>query len=319
MGGTPSVPVAEGIAAASAGGRVKVNTPEFEMEINTRGGTITSVFLQHYPKQIDRPEVKLSLFEPAPPRLYIAQSGLIGAGPDLAPTHETVFTAEQTEYVMADGQDSLRVTLTWAHPSGVEVRKHFGFTRGSYVVTVDQEVVNGAGEAWSGRRYGQLQRMEVAEEGQSSFMYTYLGGAYYTPEDKYRKYTFEDMVEAPLAVDASEGWVSMLQHYFVSAWIPPAEETDHFYSKVLSGGRYVIGSYSPTVSVPPGGNHVFSSKLYVGPKLQTELEKVAPGLDLTRDYGWLAVIAQPMFWIIQQIHKLVGNWGWAIIIFTILL
>jgi YidC/Oxa1 family membrane protein insertase len=329
-----AVPVApannEGVPAAPGGAipsrpqtadadRIRVTTDEFYMEIDTRGGTVSKVELQQYPLDIDAPERKLTLFEPAPPRLHIAQSGLIGADPALAPTHEAVFRAEQTEYRMPDGQDSLRVTLTWAHPSGVEVRKHFDFRRGSYEVAVDHEVLNSTDQPWSGRRYGQLQRMEVAEEGQSSFVYTYMGGAYYTPDKKYQKYSFDDMKEQALNKDVAGGWIAMLQHYFVSAWVPPSEETDHFYSKVLGGDRYVIGSYSPSVTVAAGSTHVFPSTLYVGPKLQSELEQVAPGLDLTRDYGWLAVIAQPMFWIIAQIHNVVGNWGWAIIIFTILL
>ena len=330
-GAVPVAPVtSEGVPAAPGGAipsraqaadadRVRVTTDEFVMEIDTRGGTVSRVELQQYPLDIDSAERKLTLFEPLPPRLHIAQSGLIGADAALAPTHEAVFRAEQTEYRMPDGQDNLRVTLTWQHPSGVEVRKHFGFTRGSYEVTVDHEVVNATDQPWSGRRYGQLQRMEVAEEGQSSFVYTYMGGAYYTPEKKYQKYSFDDMKEQALSKDAAGGWIAMLQHYFVSAWIPPSEETDHFYSKVLGGDRYVIGSYSPSVTVAPGSTHVFPATLYVGPKLQSELEQVAPGLDLTRDYGWLAVIAQPMFWIIDQIHNVVGNWGWAIIIFTILL
>jgi YidC/Oxa1 family membrane protein insertase len=167
--------------------------------------------------------------------------------------------------------------------------------------------------------YGQLQRMEAKEEGQSAFMYTYQGGAIYSPEDHYQKVSFDDMVDSPLGRDVSNGWVAMLQHYFVSAWIPPAENAEHFYSKALSGGRYVIGTYSPAVTVPPGETGRLSKGLYVGPKLQSQLETVAPGLDLTRDYGWLAVIAQPMFWLLDQIHRVVNNWGWAIIIFTILL
>lgn len=314
-GSTPTVPTVGQIS----GDRVRVVTDEFEMEIDTKGGTISTARLRKYPLVIDVPENTLQLFDPLPPKLYIAQSGLIGADAETAPTHEAVFTAEQSEYTMGPDADTLQVTLTWRHDSGVEVRKHFGFTRGSYEVSVQQEVVNGSESAWSGRRYGQLQRMEVAEEGQSSFVYTYMGGAYYTPENKYKKIGFDDMTEQTLSLDVTGGWVAMLQHYFVSAWVPPADEMDHFYTKVLSGNRYVIGSYSPSVTIQPGASHTFPSRLYVGPKLQSQLEVVAPGLDLTRDYGWLAVIAQPMFWLISKIHNVVQNWGWAIIIFTILL
>ncbi len=330
--GVPTAPVADASApqvpgampavpspGLVSGDRVRITTDLFDMEIDTKGGTISTARLRKYPLVIGVPENTLQLFDPQPPRLYIAQSGLIGADAELAPTHEAVFTAEQTEYTMGPDADTLQVTLTWRHESGVEVRKHFGFTRGSYEVSVKQEVVNESQTAWSGRRYGQLQRMEVAEDGQSSFVYTYMGGAYYTPDKKYKKFSFDDMTEQALSQDVTGGWVAMLQHYFVSAWLPPAEETDRFYSKVLSGNRYVIGSYSPSVTIQPGASHTFPSRLYVGPKLQSQLEQVAPGLDLTRDYGWLAVIAQPMFWLISKIHDVVQNWGWSIIIFTILL
>jgi len=313
--GTPS---GDTSGTASASAQVKVRTDVFDMVIDTRGGTVSSAHLREYPVHLDDTEEKLQLLAPEP-RLFIAQSGLLGIEAELAPTHEAVFSADQTEYEMADGSDSLTVTLTWQHPSGVTVNKHFHFTRGTYVIRIDQEVVNGGAEPWSGRGYRQLQRTKVAEENQNAFMYTYMGGAIYTPGDKYHKVKFEDMAEKDLSVDAKGGWVAMLQHYFVSAWIPPSDQDEHFYSKALSGDRYMIGTYSPTVSVQPGSSHTFSSNLYVGPKLQSQLEKAAPGLDLTRDYGWLAVIAQPMFWLLDAIHKIVNNWGWAIIIFTILL
>jgi YidC/Oxa1 family membrane protein insertase len=312
---SPGKPVLE----TGAAGRVHVVTDLFDMQIDTRGGTISSVLLRDFPVSLDRPDEKLRLFGPVPPRFFIAQSGLIASDAALAPTHEAEFTAQQTEYVLADDSDTLAVTLTWRHESGVEVLRHFRFQRGSYVVVVENEVINGGPAPWAGRMYGQLQRTQVEEEGQSTFMYTYMGGAIYSPEDKYQKFSFDDMVEKPLSRDVTGGWVAMLQHYFVSAWIPPADIDQHFYSKVLPGERYVIGAYSPSVTVQPGETHRFSKALFVGPKLQDQLEQAAPGLDLTRDYGWLAVIAQPMFWLLDQIHKLVNNWGWAIIIFTILL
>jgi YidC/Oxa1 family membrane protein insertase len=312
---SPGQPVLE----TGAAGRLHVVTDLFDMQIDTRGGTISSVLLREFPVSLDRPDEKLRLFGPVPPRFFIAQSGLIASDAALAPTHEAEFSAQQTEYVLADDSDTLVVTLTWRHESGVEVLRHFRFQRGSYVVVVENEVINGGPEPWAGRMYGQLQRTQVEEEGQSTFMYTYMGGAIYSPEDKYQKFSFDDMVEKPLSRDVTGGWVAMLQHYFVSAWIPPADIDQHFYSKVLPGERYVIGAYSPAVTVQPGETHRFSKALFVGPKLQDQLEQAAPGLDLTRDYGWLAVIAQPMFWLLDQIHKLVNNWGWAIIIFTILL
>jgi len=280
---------------------------------------LSSARLRAFPVEIDKPDNPLTLFSSEPASLFIAQSGLIGSAADLAPAHDALFSAEQTAYQLSDGEDELKVTLTWKNDSGIEVRKHFQFARGSYVVRVDHEVLNNAATAWVGRSYGQLQRVKPPSSGKSAFMYTFTGGAFYSPEHKYKKVKFEDMEKESLSSDVAGGWLAMIQHYFFSAWIPPADRTDHFYTKVLSGERYVIGAYSPAITVEPGESHVFSSELYAGPKLQSYLETVAPGLVLTRDYGWLAVIAQPMFWVLSSIHDLVKNWGWAIIIFTVLL
>jgi YidC/Oxa1 family membrane protein insertase len=316
----PQTPRLVGDANADSGdAKIRVQTDLFDIVIDTRGGTVSSAHLRDYPRTLDNQYDKLQLLAPAPPKFFIAQSGLLGAAEGLAPAHTALFQSEQSEFRMTDDQDELTVTLTWTHESGVIVNKHYRFTRGSHNIQVDHEVINNGPEIWSGRDYGQLQRVQTDEEGQSAFMYTYMGGAFFSPDKKYQKVSFDDMKDSNLAVDVSGGWVSMLQHYFVAAWIPPSDATHHSYTKVLSADRYVIGNYPPSVSVAPGASHTFTSHLYVGPKLQRELETVATGLDLTRDYGWLAVLAQPMFWLLDQIHKLVNNWGWAIIIFTILL
>jgi len=317
--GDAQTPGADVALVAPASAKIHVVTDLFDLQIDTRGGTVSSAYLREYPLTIDNPDRTLRLLAPEPPRFFIAQSGLLGTSEELAPNHEAMFTSAQAEYEMAEGADSLVVTLTWRSDSGIEVNKHYRFKRGNYLITVDHEVINNSGEPWAGRDYRQLQRSQVDEEGQSMFMYTYMGGALYTPEEKYQKVSFEDMAEKTLNRDATGGWVAMLQHYFVSAWIPPSDRQEHFYTKAPGSNRYLIGGYSPTVTIAPGDVHNFSANLYVGPKLQDHLEAAAPGLDLTRDYGWLAVIAQPMFWVLDAIHDLVKNWGWAIIIFTILL
>jgi YidC/Oxa1 family membrane protein insertase len=153
----------------------------------------------------------------------------------------------------------------------------------------------------------------------SQFLYTYTGGAIYTPEEKYEKISFEDMESSKLSMEVKGGWVGMLQHYFLGAWVPPAEETDHFYSNVLPGQRYVLGAYTPSISLAAGGSHIFSSGFVAGPKLQDELEAIAPGLDLTVDYGWLTVLAKPIFWLLKSIQGVVLNWGWSIILLTLII
>jgi YidC/Oxa1 family membrane protein insertase len=219
---------------------------------------------------------------------------------------------------MDEEEDELTVDLYWSH-DGIHVTKRFIFRRGSYQVEVQHLVQNRSGSSWSGREYRQLLRSPIGEDGTSRFLYTYTGGAIYSPEEKYEKISFDDMEEKKLSLDVSSGWVAMLQHYFIGAWVPTPAEKNHFYSNVLSGERYQIGAYSPLVNVASGSNHQFSSSLVVGPKLQDRLREIAPGLDLTVDYGWLTILAQPIFWLLNKLHSLIGNWGWAIIALTILI
>lgn len=327
----PSAPVAEGTAsqgtipaaAAEAGSdtrKVKVVTDLYTLQIDTKGGNVVDLLLNEYPVSLEEKDKKFQLMRPVPPNLFVSQSGLIGAKDGDAPTHESQYRAEQELYRMPEDKDQLDVVLRWSNDAGVEVAKRFHFQRGTYLVTISHEVKNGSGASWTGREYRQLLRGKPSErEGDAKFVYTYTGGAIYSPDEKYEKISFDDMEEASLSRDVKGGWIAMLQHYFLGAWIPPAEETDHFYSNVLPGERYVLGAYTPSVSVPAGGSHTFSSGFLAGPKLQDELEKIAPGLELTVDYGWLTVIAKPIFWLMKQIHSLVGNWGWSIILLTLVI
>ncbi|MCP4815517.1 MAG: membrane protein insertase YidC, partial [Planctomycetaceae bacterium] len=155
--------------------------------------------------------------------------------------------------------------------------------------------------------------------GGSAFMYTYTGAAIYTPDNKYEKIAFDDMEESKLSLDVTGGWIAMLQHYFIGSWVPQPDEENHFYTEVYSGQRYAVGSYTPSVTVAKGADYTFNSSLVAGPKLQNELKEIAPGLDLTVDYGWLTILAQPIFWLLGKIHSLVGNWGWSIIFLTMLI
>ena len=299
--------------------RVRMRTDVLDVEIDTRGGTIASALLNAYPLSSHEPDRKFQLLFPTGPSFFVAQSGLFNNPDDVAPTHEALFTASQDEVVLADGKNEVSVDLVWTHPSGVEVTKRYTLRRGSYQIDVAQIVRNNGEAPWSGREYRQLLRTEPPASSQSRFMYTYTGGAAYTPDDKFRKYPFGELAEGKLDKDVTDGWVGMIQHYFATAWIPPRGEADHFYGKKVGDQKYAIGLYGPAVTVPAGQTHTFSGALYAGPKLQDQMAATATGLDLTVDYGWLAVIAQPMFMILSWIHKLVGNWGWTIIIFTILI
>ncbi|MCB1857493.1 MAG: membrane protein insertase YidC [Gammaproteobacteria bacterium] len=314
------VTTSEGTGSApSKGQTVFVETDLYSMEIDSQGGNIKSVHLKQYPVSLEQPDVKFQLLRSSPPNLFVAQSGLISSSAETAPTHEALYHAKQQTYSM-DAADSLKVELFWKGETGVQVTKRYYFSRGSYLVTVEHLVENGSTSNWDGREYRQLIRSQPAENsGDSQFLYTYTGGAIYSPDEKYEKIKFEDMEEKPLSRDVSGGWISMLQHYFLGAWIPPAGEVEHFYTNVLPDKRYVLGAYTQPVSVAPGNSHIFKTGFVAGPKLQDELEAIAPGLELTADYGWLTVLAKPIFWLLKAIHEVIGNWGWSIIILTLII
>jgi YidC/Oxa1 family membrane protein insertase len=298
---------------------VSVETDLFKAEFSKRGGTLVSLYLRDYSINPDTPDQKFRLLKQTEPNLYIAQSGLIGSEKELAPTHESLFTTEQSAYKLDDASNELSVEFRWSHPSGVEVTKTYKFTRGKYLIDAVQTVKNDSRNNWTARAYTQLQRSEPYEPGKSSFIYTYTGGAYYTPEQKYEKVSFEDMTDSKLNLEVTDGWIALLQHYFVGAWIPPRAEQQHFFTNYLPGPRYLIGMYTDAVTVSTGATHSFKASLYVGPKLQNELANVAPGLELTVDYGWLTILAKPIFWLLDKLHSLVNNWGVAIILLTILI
>jgi len=317
VGSTPAVSVQPAAATANM---AKVITDLYTLEIDTKGGNIVNLLLNEYSVSLEKKDEKFQLLRPIPPNLFVSQSGLIGAGEGDAPTHESQYQAEQELYRMPEGSDELNVSMRWNNAAGVEVIKHFHFKRGTYLVRVSHEVKNNSGADWSGREYRQLLHGKPSErEGDAKFVYTYTGGAIYSPAEKYEKISFDDMEGSALNREVKDGWIAMLQHYFLGAWVPPSEQMNHFYSNVLPGERYVLGAYTPPVSIPAGGSHTFTSGFLAGPKLQDELEQIAPGLELTVDYGWLTVIAKPIFWLMKQIHSLVGNWGWSIILLTLVI
>jgi len=297
---------------------IDVETDLFKIRIDTTGGDLRQADLLAYPETTAADSPPFRLLNDTLPHLFVIQSGL-RASVGTEPTHHVVYTPEQTSYRMTANDDELVVPLTWRSPEGVEVIKRYVFHRGSYAIDLQHEVRNQSGVDWHGRQYRQLQRTQVAETAQSSFIYTYMGGVIYSPEEKYEKIKFEDMVEANLDRTITDGWAAMLQHYFLGALIPARGEADRYYTKTLSNARYVIGMISPGQTVAAGDSAIYETKIFIGPKLQDEMKQVAPGLELTVDYGLLTVLAQPVFWLLQKIHSLVGNWGWAIVFVTMLI
>jgi YidC/Oxa1 family membrane protein insertase len=316
-----AVPAAPG-GEVSQGRRIKVVTDALNLEIDANGGDIRQVDLTNYPLNKDKPE-PVRLLDDQAATLFVAQSGFLGEA-GTVPNHHVPWTAAATEYRLAEGQDELRVPLTWTDGKGVQVTKTYAFKRGSYLVGMEQEVSNRSENVWKGAQYTQLQRKEPEKKAGSAFSASsadraYVGGVLYTPEDKYEKISFDDMQDKNLKRDSKSGWVAMIQHYFMAAWIPADGVDEHFYTQSAGEKRYVIGVLSPAVEVEPGATQKLEARLYAGPKLQRVLENVTPGLELTVDFGSLTFIAKPIFWLIEQFHKLFNNWGWAIIFATLVI
>jgi len=296
-----------------------VETDLLKLEISRQGATIVSAWLKDYAVTAGDSGTRFRLFKPSPPSMFIAQSGLLGGEQGQLPTHQATFSGTRDHFALGPNENELVVELLWTHPSEVEVKKRYRFRRGSYVVGLEQVVTNNTGSSLTVRSYEQFQRTELIDPNASRFLYTYTGGVYYSPEDKYTKESFGDMRDKKLRRVVSDGWIAMIQHYFMSAWIAPPGAQETFYTNVLDGPRYIIGQYSEPATLPPGVTHSFENRLFIGPKLQDTLASIAPGLELAVDYGWLTVLAQPIYWLLSKIYVVVGNWGWAIIILTILI
>lgn len=310
--------IGERIGSDGPTGAIVVETDVLKLRISPEGGTITDAWLKDYAVHADQPNDPLQLLKAQPPNMFVAQSGLLGAEPDLVPTHQARFVAKQDRYDLGDANE-LTVELVWDSSSDIRVIKRYHFQRGRYLVNVSQEVQNNGPEPLALRSYNQLQRTELHSQSESKFIRTYTGGVYYSPDEKYKKESFSDMEKGKLERDVVGGWIAMIQHYFMSSWIPPADQVQTFYTNVVGEKRYIIGMYSPAFVIPVGGTQTFSDRLFVGPKLQETLASIAPGLELAVDYGWLTILSQPIFWVLNKIHGVVGNWGWAIVILTILI
>ncbi len=294
------------------GRKVVVRTDNLLVEINTLGGDIQRVELLHHKDAIDKNK-PLVLIQQREDLTYIAQTGLIGEG---LPTHNTLLTSESDEYHLTDGKDSIVVKLV-ASPT---ISKVLTFHRGSYLIDVGYEIENKGSLPLSTSAYYQLVRNEGASTGESKMVPTYTGPAIYTEQEKFQKVEFSSIEKNKVNYpkNADNGWVAMLQHYFVAAWLPADKINREYYSKSLGNKLYSIGAILPVTTIAPGQKGGISASLYVGPAT-SKLDVIAPGLDRTVDYGWLTIIATPLFWLLTQIQSWVQNWGAAIIILTILI
>jgi YidC/Oxa1 family membrane protein insertase len=300
------------------GQRAVVETDVMRATIDGNGGDLRELQLLPYREMEDKNEV-FTLFEDDETRPYLAQSGLVGK--DL-PTHRSVYQLNPGTYRLSGGAAQLEVPLVWSDAAtGVRVEKTYIFKRGSYQIEVRTRVINGGSVPVDLTPYFQFTRHGEAPRGSSFFLHTYTGPAFYTDANKFQKVTFKAIQEGKAEFDktADNGWVGMVQHHFVSAWLPEGNVKREYFARTTGDGLYSAGVILAEGTLAPGQQKTFTVPLYAGPQTQTVLEKTAPGLDLARDYGWLTPLAYPIFWSLQQIERLVGNWGWAIIILTILL
>ncbi|ANB19807.1 membrane protein insertase YidC [Dokdonella koreensis] len=345
------VPVTAQPEPAAAGQRIVVTTDVLRVEIDTRGGSVVVADLLAYPKQPKQPE-PVRLLDDSTTGYFVANSGLVSAqGAPAAPDHNAVFSAAATDYAFAAGQERIEVPLTWQGESGLTVSKVYTFERGSYVIGQRQEIRNAGAAPWTGNAYRELRRVPLVVDtrGLKGYtnpeQYSFTGAAWYSPQHKFQKFAFDKFKNDPVnigvvplpegerwawrdwwlkrvKVPADAGWIAQVQHYFFAAWIPSGNEASEFSRAELpnpAGTRYLIRAVAPSTTVAPGETRVLDARLYVGPKLQSTLDDIAPGLSLTANYGIFTFISAPLHWVLDKLHALTGNWGFAIILLVLLI
>lgn len=302
-------------AAPSEAKKIKVKTDLFEAEISPVGGDISRLSLLKHPDGVDQTKPLVLFQRGAGTHNYVAQSGLLGAG---LPNHNTSFVAEQESYELAANADKVQVRLKAEGTAALQVTKVITFHKNSYLIDVAYELENSGQQAIAASSYFQLVRDSVPPAGSSMFLPTFTGPAVYTDKEKFQKVAFADIEKGKTehVKQAGDGWIGMLQHYFVAAWLPEEKTGREYFTRKLDGDMYSAGMVLPETVVQPGQKAVVSTRLYAGPA-KSDLDEIAPGLGLTVDYGWLTVIAAPLFWVMSLFYDWTGNWGIAIILLTI--
>jgi len=326
MGFTDIVPSLEGddvtqavVSVPVARNLVTVTTDVLVVKIDTLGGDIVSVALPKFPEKLETPEIPFVLVDPK--NSYVAQSGLIGpSGTDKKGTRPT-FTADRMSFEMGSAPE-LTVTLSTVQLDGTTILKNYHFTRGDYLVDVDYQITNLGESAWKGGLFAQIKRdgqSPVSSSENLMGMQPYVGGATRSDDEFYRKLEFDDLEEEPYKLTLDEGYIAMVQHYFVSAWVPRELSGNTYRGRKLKDQDiYIFGLTTAPVTIEPGDTGTIGASFYAGPKDQYRLEEIATGLELTVDYGFLWWLAQPLFFMLTAIHSFVGNWGLAIIGLTII-
>ncbi len=311
--GSPVAPVVA--APVSTAETFTVTTDLLKATISAQGGDVVALELLRY-KEHDNKDKTFVLFDAK--HKYLAQAGLTNG----LPFHRTVFKRVAGESSLTENANELKIRLEAPEENGFKVAKILTFKRGSYQIDVAWEIFNGNDKAITPHAYFQLQRDDVAPAGETAMVSTFTGPAVFTDAEKYQKVDFSAIADnkAKFAKTADNGWLAMVQHYFVAAWVPKEKTQREFYMHKVEGSNvFLTGVIVPIGEIAPGAKGETSVSLYAGPQEQSALKQIAEGLDLVVDYGWLTVVAAPIFWALEAIHKLVGNWGWAIVILTIII
>jgi len=329
-GAKPDVPQATGVAALPAapttipgaapvkGEIITITTDMIKAEIDTAGGELRRLELLKHRDAAD-PKKNVVLFDSEPARTYLGQSGLIGGAGTSFPNHKSTFTAKPGLRTL-DGNNAVQLVLE-SEQDGVKLTKTYTFRRGDYTIDLKHEVTNNSGTPINPSLYLQLVRDGNKPEGESRFYSTFTGPAIYTDAEKFHKLDFKKIDEgkAEHPTKADNGWIALVQHYFVSAIIPPEKAPREIFTKKIDTNLYAVGTILPMGSIAPGATATMNTRLYSGPEESAVLEKIAPGLELVKDYGWLTIVAKPIFWLMNLIHRVLGNWGWTIIALTVLI
>lgn len=301
-------------------GLVTIETDVLKAKIDLIGGDIVMVSLPTYWVALDKPDEAFDLLDRTSEKLYISQSGLIGTNGTDKPGYRPQYKNEKQHYVLAESEDRLVVDLHLPEADGVNITKRFIFKRGEYLVDVHYIVNNQSAQTWQAAFFGQIKRDSSVPKTTATGLQPFLGAAMTTPQENYKKMDFEEIEKSPFKETVSGGWIAMVQHYFISAWIASPDQENTFSTRKLKNeSAYIMGYTGPTVVVAQGEQKEIGGQFYAGPKITQRLEEITPYLDLTVDYGWLWWVAKPIHWILQLIHLTIQNWGWSIVALTILI
>ncbi|MDA0226714.1 MAG: membrane protein insertase YidC [Proteobacteria bacterium] len=319
-GSAASLPGASA-ATAVAGERVTVQSDVLSLVFDSQGASLVGATLRQHATQLGGANANfepLVLLQNSPQSTYIAQSGLTGVG---GANHTTLFTRQPGPTTLADGQDQLQVRYVAQAQNGVSLETTYTISRGSYVIDVQHRVSNTTAQPVTPQVYLQLVRDDTPAESETPFYQTFTGPAVYTEEKKFQKIDFEDLAkrEADFQKQTRSGYVAMVQHYFASAWLLPEGTSRTNYARPTGGRLYAVGTLADLPPVAPGAEQRLNSRLFVGPQDEKNLEQIAPGLELVKDYGWVTILAKPLYWLLEQIHAVVGNWGWAIVLLVVVI